>query len=86
MKKNKMNDIGKFLLDVRTKVEYEEISVEGFVNIPLADIPNNLNALPRDQIILIVCASGMRSSGACKLLTSLGYKVEDGGSYVNFIE
>lgn len=62
------------LLDVRTKAEYARGSIEGFINIPLDELRENLSALPKDKPIYLHCHSGMRSYIACCLLTGYGYR------------
>ena len=46
-------DEGIFLLDVREPSELEELgTVEGYVNIPIDQLADRLDELPRDQRIL----------------------------------
>lgn len=42
-----------FFLDVREPHEIEELgSLEGYINIPLSELPQRLDELPRDRPIL----------------------------------
>lgn len=67
------------LLDVRTKGEVSNVrsvpygTIDGFVNIPLDDLRNNLDSIPKDKAVYIHCVSGLRSYIACRILSGLGY-------------
>ncbi len=51
-----------FLLDVRTPQEFNESNIEGSTNIPINEIPNNLEKLKTiSEEILIICRSGARA-------------------------
>lgn len=63
-----------FLLDVRTKEEFERGHFNGAVNIHLPDIKYNLEKIPKNKDILIYCATGDRSYQAQLLLKQSGYK------------
>ncbi len=62
-----------FLLDVREPHEVAICKIEGGINIPLAQLPQNLESLPRDEPILVHCHHGGRSMKAVKLLRSRGF-------------
>ena len=66
-----------FLLDVRTPQEYNEEHIQGAELIPLSDLSNMLNRVPKDQEVICICQSGSRSSVAAQNLKSLGYKVSN---------
>lgn len=74
---------GAMLIDVRSKREYNFGHIKGAINIPLEQLGNNLYRLKnKDRVIIIYCASGMRSASAKRLLTSLGYtEVYNGGGF-----
>ncbi|MBE6038814.1 MAG: CoA-disulfide reductase [Anaerofustis stercorihominis] len=57
-----------FLLDVRTPTEVKRGSIEGFVNIPLDELRENIHRLPKDKDIYVHCHSGLRSYIACRIL------------------
>ncbi len=65
---------GEFVLDVRTQPEWDEYHVEGATLIPLDELPNRLNELPKDQKIVVVCRSGNRSSVATQILRENGFQ------------
>ncbi|NOZ58375.1 MAG: rhodanese-like domain-containing protein [Euryarchaeota archaeon] len=63
------------LLDVRTPQEYHAEHVEGARWIPLDELPERLDELDREKVILACfCRSGMRSSRACEILREHGFK------------
>ena len=74
---------GAVILDVRSKTEFESGHVAGAVNIPVDQLPRNLNKLKdKNKPIITCCASGMRSASAKALLGSSGYtNVYNGGSW-----
>jgi len=73
---------GAVIVDVRTKGEYASGHIKGSVNIPLDQLPNKLNQLKKDKVIITCCASGMRSSSARQILRSNGFEqVHNGGGW-----
>jgi rhodanese-related sulfurtransferase len=62
-----------FLLDVREPWEYREGHVPGAQLIPLAELEQRVNEVPRDRPILAICHSGQRSLAAAGFLLQLGY-------------
>ncbi len=66
-----------FVLDIRSNSAYCSSHIIGAVNIPYATVaePYNLDKLPTDQPILIVCGSGMLSSQIAPILGMMGYQV-----------
>lgn len=72
---SKMREEGAFLLDVRDQVEVERSgAIKGFKNIPINDLRARLEELPKDQTIVVSCASGQRSYMAERMLRQKGYK------------
>ena len=63
-----------FLLDVREPVEYQQGHVAGSKLIPLGQLGTRLGEVPTDRQILVICASGSRSSMAAQQLAKAGYK------------
>ncbi len=64
-----------FLLDVRASNEYKEGFIGNAKNIPVSDLKDQLNLLPKnkEQPILVYCLSGIRSSKAASVLVKAGY-------------
>jgi rhodanese-related sulfurtransferase len=62
-----------FLLDVREPWEYQEGHVPGAQLIPLGELEQRVNEVPRDRSVLAICHSGQRSLAAAGYLVQLGY-------------
>lgn len=62
------------LLDVRTPQEYGEGRADGFVNIPLDDLRERLDEIPKHKPVYVMCQSGLRSYLACRILAQDGYE------------
>lgn len=60
------------LIDVREEYEFEEDFIGG-INIPLPDLPENLNQMFPDKTVVFYCQSGKRSKLAADLLTRSGF-------------
>jgi rhodanese-related sulfurtransferase len=70
-----------FVLDVR---EVSELAVEqlpGALNIPLGQLRERLDELPRDREIVVLCRSGQRAYYATRVLLQHGFaaRVVSGG-------
>lgn len=61
------------LLDVRTKTEIARGMIDGFINIPLDTLRDNLDKFPKDKPVYVHCHSGLRSYIACRILSGNGY-------------
>ncbi len=61
------------LLDVRTKTETARGMIDGFINIPLDSLRENLGSIPKDRPVYVHCHSGLRSYIACRILAGNGY-------------
>lgn len=66
-----------FLLDVREEDEFEEAHIPGAILIPLGELQQRLNELPKDKEIVCVCRSGSRSAWATQLLTGSGFQASN---------
>jgi rhodanese-related sulfurtransferase len=66
-----------FLLDVRTPEEYKRAHINGAQLIPLDELMKRKGRIPKDREVICICASGSRSSSACRQLSSLGYHVSN---------
>ncbi len=66
---------GAFLLDVRASNEYKDGFIGDAKNIPVSDLKDRLNLLPKDKSkpIVVYCLSGIRSSKAASALVKEGY-------------
>jgi molybdopterin/thiamine biosynthesis adenylyltransferase/rhodanese-related sulfurtransferase len=61
------------LIDVREPDEYAASRIEGSQLIPLATLPDHLNALEKASEILVHCKAGGRSAQAVQLLLDAGF-------------
>ena len=70
------------IVDVRTDHEFAGGRVEDSINIPLNEIPNNIDKLKGMQPIVMCCAAGIRSGNAVNYLKQIGLEdVYNGGSW-----
>jgi hydroxyacylglutathione hydrolase len=67
-------DEAPFVLDVRQASEYEAGHVQGARHLTAGTLPDELDSLPRDKPIAVMCASGYRSSVAASLLDQAGFE------------
>ncbi|WP_434358332.1 FAD-dependent oxidoreductase [Parasalinivibrio latis] len=69
---------GQIIVDVRTPGEREKLGfVEGSVSIPVDELRDRADELPKDKEILIVCQVGLRGHVAQRILAQMGYKVRN---------
>ncbi|TXF34722.1 CoA-disulfide reductase [Collinsella sp. BA40] len=61
------------VLDTRTAGEYARGAVDGALHIPLDELREHLDELPRDKRLLVYCQSGLRSYVACRILAQHGF-------------
>lgn len=74
---NQVEDVDRdetVLLDVRKQYERENGFIEGAINIPLDEIRQRLDDIPRDKDIIVYCKTGLRSYIACKILQNNGFE------------
>jgi CoA-disulfide reductase len=69
------------LIDVREPIEREMGFIKGSVNIPLGDLREQLDRLPKNEIIYVSCQVGLRGYLASRILSENGFNVKnlDGG-------
>ncbi|SDZ31945.1 rhodanese-like domain-containing protein [Herbiconiux ginsengi] len=60
------------VIDVREADEYAGGHVPGGVNIPLSQLADRLDAVPRHSTVFVICQSGGRSARATDFLTGQG--------------
>ncbi len=63
-----------FLLDVREPNEFQIGRIPGSTLIPLGEVPQRVNEIPRDKEIVVHCKMGGRSAKAAAFLRQQGYK------------
>ncbi len=62
-----------FILDVREDSEFQSGHIPGATLVPLGQIPDRLDEVPRDKTVIAVCRSGNRSSQATDFLRQQGF-------------
>lgn len=63
---------GGVLIDVREPEEYETVHVPGAVLVPLGQVVERVQEVPRDRPVYVICASGTRSAKAAQWYRSQG--------------
>jgi len=77
-------DAGAIIIDVRTAGEFASGNIPGSINMPLQSLPGSVkNLKDKKKPVITVCASGMRSGAAKKILESNGFMVINGGSWLS---
>ncbi len=69
-----LRDKGAFILDVRENDEWIAGHIPGATLIPLGQLENRLNEVPRDQSIVVVCRTGNRSAVGRDILLDAGFE------------
>ena len=65
---------GARVVDVRTPGEFRDGAYKGAINIPLAVLPARMHELePKNNPIVLYCASGARSGQGARLLKHAGF-------------
>lgn len=62
-----------YLIDVRQKEIFEISTIEGAVNIPIAQLRNRINEVPRDKKVILFCNTGYTSYNASRILIQNGF-------------
>ena len=72
------------LLDVRELDEFRSVRVAGSLFIPMSQLAVRLQDVPRDRPVMVMCASGSRSTGVTTYLLQQGW--EDVGNVAGGID
>ena len=64
---------GAYIIDVRERDEYNLGHLNTSVNIPMSEIRERIDEIPKDRPIYLHCKSGQRSYNVCLLLKHLGF-------------
>lgn len=62
------------LLDVRTKMEFENNKINDFINIPLDELRGRLSEIDKSKKLYVTCQVGLRGYVACRILSQNGYE------------
>ena len=72
------------VIDVRNPDEWVAGHVKGAIHIPVDEVLNRVDELPKEKNLLFICAAGVRSALACEMAASMGvppkylFNVEEG--------
>ena len=66
---------GASLVDVRSAEEFGAGTLEDAVNVPLDKFEAWLEGQSKDTVIVVFCASGIRSQNAVEMAKALGYSM-----------
>ncbi len=66
-------DLESFILDVRGRNERAMSQIEGSQHIPLGELQERMNEVPRDRMVTVYCGSGARSLMAYAMLKNAGF-------------
>ena len=61
------------IIDVRTKEEIELMKFDFADDVPLNELPDRVNEIPNDKLIILFCVSSTRSAIAFAYLRLAGY-------------
>ncbi|MFH2020073.1 MAG: rhodanese-like domain-containing protein [archaeon] len=65
------------ILDVREPFELSSGKIPGSINIPIKEVPERLNEIDKDKLIVVYCRSGNRSAYVTKFLIEKGYNAKN---------
>jgi phage shock protein E len=61
------------VLDVREQSEYDQGHIPGVTLIPMGQVSDRLDEIPKDQTVIVTCRSGNRSAQVTDYLRGQGY-------------
>jgi len=62
-----------YIVDVRERGEYANGNIKGSKNIPLSELRERINEIPKDKPVYLHCRTGQRSYNAVLALQNLGF-------------
>ncbi|MFP4260672.1 MAG: rhodanese-like domain-containing protein [Opitutales bacterium] len=72
--KLRKRDPNVIFLDVREHSELEICRIGGAVHIPMGEIPECADSLPKEKPIIVICHHGMRSAQVQRYLLARGFE------------
>lgn len=72
--KQEMKNHNKQFIDVRNPGEFRPDHIRQFENIPLKKLSKNMQPFSKDQEVIVICQTGIRSNEACKKLRRMGFE------------
>ncbi|HRV90665.1 MAG TPA: rhodanese-like domain-containing protein [Anaerolineae bacterium] len=61
------------MIDVREQWEYDEGHIPGITLIPMGEVTNRLDEIPKDKTVILTCRSGNRSGQVTDFLRNNGF-------------
>ncbi len=61
------------VLDIRESVELAICAIDDSVSIPMQQVPQQLDALPREHPLIVICHHGVRSTMVTEFLRNSGF-------------
>lgn len=71
------------LVDVRIPEQYKEATADNAINIPLAEIENNMDFFKKQKKVVVFCNKGVQADQAVEILKKNGVNVVDGTTWKN---
>ncbi len=62
-----------YLIDVRINESYKTSTIENAINMPLAELRNRIDEIPKDKKVILFCNSGYTSYLASRILIQKGF-------------
>jgi rhodanese-related sulfurtransferase len=72
--KSLVKDQDSLLIDVRSSKEYQRGHIPGAINIPLPNLGENLDQIPKNRPVILYCSTGYRTGIGLATLRLLGYE------------
>lgn len=66
-------ELNNTIIDVRENYEYDQGRIKGAINIPLSELRERIDEIPKDKPVYLYCRSGQRSYNATLALQNLGF-------------
>ncbi|WP_147802599.1 rhodanese-like domain-containing protein [Alkalicoccus halolimnae] len=71
--KGKLEERRSQYVDVRTPAEFKNNHIRPFKNLPLHQLGSKSEKLSKEEEVILICQSGMRSSRGAKMLKKKGF-------------
>jgi len=63
------------VIDVRRDDEWKEGHIPGAIHLPIGDLPQHLDEVPRNQPVALICRTGHRAEMAASIIAATGREV-----------
>ena len=67
-------DNGTLFIDIREQMEYDEIRIPGSTLIPMSQINQRWEEIPKDKEVVLYCRTGSRSMYLIQQLQQMGFE------------